>query len=51
MSAPFGKKPTSVPQTDAELLTAARTDPQAFREFYERYAVWMRAWFQRQTRS
>ena len=37
--------------TDAELLVAARTDPQAFREFYERYAVWMRAWFQRQTGS
>jgi RNA polymerase sigma factor (sigma-70 family) len=51
VSAPFGKKPTFVPQTDAELLAAARTDPQAFREFYERYAVWMRAWFQRQTRS
>jgi RNA polymerase sigma factor (sigma-70 family) len=40
-----------VPQTDAELLLAARTDPQAFREFYERYAVWVRAWFQRQTSS
>jgi len=40
-----------VPQTDAELLAAARTDPQAFREFYDRYAVWMRSWFQRQTRS
>ncbi len=39
------------PPTDAELLLAARTDPQAFREFYERYAVWMRAWFQRQTGS
>ena len=39
------------PPTDAELLIAARTDPQAFREFYERYAVWMRAWFQRQTGS
>ena len=39
------------PPTDAELLVAARTDPQAFREFYERYAVWMRAWFQRQTGS
>jgi RNA polymerase sigma factor (sigma-70 family) len=38
-------------RTDAELLLAARTDPQAFREFYERYAVWMRAWFQRQTGS
>src|SRR3982751_3777881 len=36
-------------RTDAELLVAARTDPQAFREFYERYAVWMRSWFQRQT--
>ena len=42
---------TPTPQTDAELLEAARTDPQAFREFYERYAVWMRAWFQRQTGS
>ena len=40
-----------MPQTDAELLAAARTDPQAFREFYDRYAVWMRSWFQRQTRS
>ena len=40
-----------MPQTDAELLLAARTDPQAFREFYERYAVWVRAWFQRQTSS
>ena len=40
-----------MPQTDAELLLAARTDPQAFREFYDRYAVWVRAWFQRQTRS
>src|ERR671938_2167354 len=38
-------------RTDAELLAAARTDPQAFREFYERYAVWMRSWFQRQTGS
>ena len=36
-------------RTDAELLLAARTDPQAFREFYERYAVWLRAWFHRQT--
>lgn len=38
-------------RTDAELLLAARTDPQAFREFYDRYAVWVRAWFQRQTSS
>src|SRR4051794_28087309 len=38
-------------RTDAELLVASRTDPQAFREFYERYAVWMRSWFQRQTGS
>jgi DNA-directed RNA polymerase specialized sigma24 family protein len=39
------------PRTDAQLLHAARTDPQAFREIYERYAVWMRSWFQRQTGS
>ncbi|HWT21980.1 MAG TPA: RNA polymerase sigma factor [Solirubrobacteraceae bacterium] len=39
------------PRTDAELLRAAQTDPQAFREFYERYAVWVRAWFQRRTES
>ena len=38
-------------RTDAQLLHAARTDPQAFREIYERYAVWMRSWFQRQTGS
>jgi RNA polymerase sigma-70 factor (ECF subfamily) len=42
---------TPAVRTDAELLVAARTDPQAFREFYERYAVWMRSWFQRQTGS
>jgi RNA polymerase sigma factor (sigma-70 family) len=41
----------TVARTDAELLVAARTDPHAFREFYERYAVWMRSWFQRQTGS
>jgi RNA polymerase sigma factor (sigma-70 family) len=40
-----------VPFTDAELLLAARTDPQAFREFYDRYAVWVRSWFQRETGS
>jgi RNA polymerase sigma-70 factor (ECF subfamily) len=40
-----------VVRNDAQLLLDARTDPQAFREFYERYAVWMRAWFQRQTGS
>ena len=38
-------------RSDAELLAAARDDPQAFREFYERYAVWMRAWLQRETGS
>jgi RNA polymerase sigma factor (sigma-70 family) len=40
-----------VTRTDAELLQAARQDPQAFREFYDRYAVWMRAWLVRQTGS
>ena len=38
-------------RTDAELLLAARQDPTAFREFYDRYAVWMRAWLLRQTGS
>jgi RNA polymerase sigma factor (sigma-70 family) len=38
-------------RTDAELLTAAWQDPQAFREFYDRYAVWMRTWLIRQTGS
>jgi RNA polymerase sigma factor (sigma-70 family) len=40
-----------VERTDAELLQAARTDPQAFREFYDRYALWVRAWFTRETSS
>lgn len=38
-------------KTDAELLAAARQDPQAFREFYERHAVRVRAWFLRETGS
>ena len=42
---------TPTAKTDAALLLEARTDPQAFREFYERYAVWVRAWFQRETMS
>ncbi len=37
-------------KTDAELLSLAHRDPQAFREFYERYAVWVHAWFTRETR-
>ena len=40
-----------VTRTDAELLEAAKRDPQAFREFYDRYAVWIKAWFKRQTGS
>jgi RNA polymerase sigma factor (sigma-70 family) len=38
-------------RNDAELLKAARQDPEAFREFYDRYAVWMRSWFLRHTGS
>ena len=38
-------------RTDAELLEAAGADPQAFREFYDRYAVWIRSWFIRHTGS
>ena len=37
--------------TDAELLRSARNDPEAFREFYDRYAVWIRSWFLRHTSS
>jgi RNA polymerase sigma factor (sigma-70 family) len=40
-----------VTRTDAELLEAANQDPQAFREFYDRYAVWIRSWFIRHTGS
>jgi RNA polymerase sigma factor (sigma-70 family) len=38
-------------RNDAELLKAARQDPEAFREFYDRYAVWIRLWFLRHTGS
>jgi RNA polymerase sigma factor (sigma-70 family) len=38
-------------RNDAELLKAARQDPEAFREFYDRYAVWIRSWFVRHTGS
>jgi RNA polymerase sigma-70 factor (ECF subfamily) len=38
-------------RTDADLLEAAQQDPQAFREFYDRYAVWVRSWFLRHTGS
>jgi RNA polymerase sigma factor (sigma-70 family) len=38
-------------RNDAELLRAARQDPDAFREFYDRYAVWIRSWFVRHTGS
>jgi RNA polymerase sigma factor (sigma-70 family) len=38
-------------RNDAQLLKAARQDPEAFREFYDRYAVWIRSWFLRHTGS
>ena len=38
-------------RTDAELLKAAGGDAQAFRDFYDRYAVWIRSWFLRHTGS
>jgi RNA polymerase sigma factor (sigma-70 family) len=40
-----------VTRTDAQLLAEAGRDPLAFREFYDRYATWVRSWFQRQTGS
>ena len=51
MSEPLGEATHRVTRTDAELLQAARHDPQAFREFYDRYAVWVRSWFVRHTSS
>ena len=51
MSEPAGEATHRVNRTDAELLEAARNDPEAFRELYERYAAWMRAWFLRHTSS
>ena len=38
-------------RTDADLIALARTDPQAYREFYDRYAGWVHSWFSRQTGS
>src|SRR4051794_38362974 len=38
-------------RNDAELLRAAAREPEAFREFYDRYAVWIRSWFVRHTGS
>jgi RNA polymerase sigma-70 factor (ECF subfamily) len=40
-----------VTRTDAQLLALASKDPLAFREFYDRYAAWVRSWFLRQTGS
>jgi RNA polymerase sigma factor (sigma-70 family) len=40
-----------VTRTDAELLACASRDPLAFREFYDRYATWVRSWFLRHTGS
>jgi RNA polymerase sigma-70 factor (ECF subfamily) len=40
-----------VTRTDAQLLKAANQDPEAFREFYDRYAIWIRSWFIRHTGS
>ena len=51
MSEPSGEATHRVTRTDAELLKAASEDPQAFREFYDRYAVWIRSWFVRHTGS
>ena len=38
-------------RTDAQLLADASRDPLAYREFYDRYAAWVRSWFLRQTGS
>ena len=51
MSEPSGEATHRVTRTDDELLKAARHDPEAFRELYERYAAWIRGWFLRHTSS
>jgi RNA polymerase sigma factor (sigma-70 family) len=51
LSEPSGEATHRVPRHDAELLKAAWQDPEAFREFYDRYAVWIRSWFLRHTGS
>jgi RNA polymerase sigma-70 factor, ECF subfamily len=48
---PLGAATHLVTRTDAQLLALASKDPLAFREFYDRYAAWMRSWFLRQTGS
>jgi RNA polymerase sigma factor (sigma-70 family) len=51
VSEPSGEATHLVTRTDAELLKAAGGDPQAYREFYDRYAAWIRSWFVRHTGS
>jgi RNA polymerase sigma factor (sigma-70 family) len=51
LSEPSGEATHRVTRNDAALLEAASQDPQAFREFYDRYAVWIRSWFIRHTGS
>src|ERR1044071_4859041 len=48
---PLGAATHLVTRTDAQLLALASKDPLAFREFYDRYAAWVRSWFMRQTGS
>jgi RNA polymerase sigma factor (sigma-70 family) len=48
---PLGAATHLVTRTDAQLLALASKDPLAFREFYDRYAAWVRSWFLRQTGS
>ena len=51
VSEPLGEATHPVTRTDAQLLQAARQEPEAFRELYERYAAWVRGWFLRNTGS
>jgi DNA-directed RNA polymerase specialized sigma24 family protein len=43
--------PATIRSSDASLLAAARHDPDAFRELYERYAVAVHEYFARRTGS
>jgi RNA polymerase sigma factor (sigma-70 family) len=42
---------SSTAKTDPELLAAARRDPHAFKEFYDRYALMIGFWLRRRTGS
>jgi RNA polymerase sigma-70 factor, ECF subfamily len=51
MEVPMGDDPAARERTDAALLRAARDDPHAFRELYDRYATQVNVFHLRRTRD